>query len=170
MKKAFYLFGFLALFFSCSDDDNTSDEETETTSIIRISEVNTELGQVVLKNFGTASIDISSYQLCLGPGTYVNVASATEESTIINADESITLSYDINETSGGLSIFSAGGNFGSTDPEILIDYFQWGAADQERVDQAVTAGVWDDESRFVNSDNTTYTFTGEPDDFGSDFW
>ena len=56
-------------------------------------------------------------------------------------NQSITLSYDVNPTSGGLSLFSVN-TFGSTDPEVLIDYVQWGSANQARVNQAVTAGRW----------------------------
>lgn len=164
MKKVLFLLGFITLFFGCSNDDDNNDNDVELTEIIRITAINTQENLVTLTNLGTAATNISDYQLCLGPGTYVGIEAST-----IAPDESITISYVINETAGGLSIFSTGGSFSSTDPEILIDYVQWGDADQARVDQAVTANRWDNASNYLEG-GPIYTFIGEANDVGSDFW
>ena len=169
MKKAFLLIGILTLFFSCSDDDNDVIEGGETeTPVLRILQVNTTTDQVWLSNFGTETIDVADYWLCLGPGTYEKVSDATSSSTTIAPGENIMVSYDVNAIADGLSIFSTN-TFTSSDPSILVDYVQWGAADQARVDQAVTAGRWDDASNFV-AVGESYTFTGETTDFGASFY
>ena len=141
----------------------------EANAVVRILQVDASADIVWLSNFGTESVDVADFFLCLGPVTYVRVADAANGSTTIAPGANIQLSYDVNETEDGLSIFSEGGNFGSSDPEILLDYVQWGAGNQARVDQAVTAGRWDDAANFV-ADGSPYAFTGEAADFGSTFW
>ena len=173
MKKSFLLIAILAIFFSCSDDNGNNNgvvEEgnTETKAVIRITEVNATSDLVVLSNLGTVTTNIANYWLCLGPGTYVQVSEATSDSTNLAPNESVTLSYDVNESADGLSVFSTN-SFSSTDPEVLVDYVQWGAENQARVDQAVTAGRWDDASSFVSL-GTSYTFIGTSDSFGSSFY
>ena len=102
------------------------------------------------------------------PGTYVRVSDAASGSTNLAPNQSITLSYDVNEAADGLSIFSTN-TFGSSDPNILLDYLQWGAGNQARVAQAVSAGRWDDANNFV-AVGTSYNFTGEANEFGASFY
>ena len=141
-----------------------------TPPIVRILQVDAASDLVWLSNFGTESIDVADYFLCLGPGTYVRVsAAANGASTNLAPGENVMLSYNVEEAVDGLSIFSEGGNFGSTDPNVLVDYVQWGGANQARVSQAVTAGRWDDAANFITN-GPVYTFNGEADEFGSTFW
>ncbi|RNC88197.1 MAG: hypothetical protein ED556_03155 [Winogradskyella sp.] len=170
MKKLILLVSICtACLVSCSDDDSYNDPTpVETSSAIRILEVNTETDQIILSNFGTDLTETGNYFLCLGPGTYVRVSDAASGSTNLAPGEQVTLSYDVNPTSGGLGIFSTN-TFGSSDPDILLDYVQWGAANQARVDQAVTAGRWDNAANFL-AQGSPYTFNGNSDDFGSSFW
>ncbi len=60
-------------------------------------------------------------------------------------------------------------NFGSSDPDDLEDYVQWGAPGQARVNQAVAAGRWDSADNFV-AGNSPYTYVGGANDVGSPFW
>lgn len=144
-------------------------EEAEISQIIRVSEVNTSTNQVTLRNFGNVNTDIGNYFLCLGPGTYRTISSLTTGSTMIDVNESITVEYSlIDATADGLSVFTTSA-FGSTDPEVLIDYVQWGAANQLRVNQAVTAGRWNSADAFLEN-NTVYTFNGQATEFGVSFW
>ena len=136
--------------------------------VVRIAQVNANTDQVWLANFGNVSVDVGDYFLCLGPGTYVRVSDATNASTNLEPGENVMLSYDVNESVDGLSVFSTN-TFGSSDPSILLDYVQWGGANQARVNQAVTAGRWDDANNFING-GPTYTFNGNADEFGSTFW
>jgi len=137
-------------------------------AVFRVKEVNTSTNQIELINLGDMTDDIGSYWLCLGPGTYVQVSNATSGSTNLAPGESVTVNYNINPTADGFSLFSIP-SFSSSDPSILVDYVQWGAANQSRVGQAVTAGVWDSASNFVSGDSP-YVFTGSAADFGSTFW
>ena len=136
--------------------------------IIRILSVNTTTDQIVLSNFGTTTVDIGTYWLCLGPGTYVQVSAAATGSTNLSPGGDVTVSYNVDPVADGFSLFTTN-SFGSTNPDILIDYVQWGAGNQPRVGQAVTAGRWDDAANFV-SGTSPYTFTGTATDFGSTFW
>jgi len=175
MKNNLLLLLLTILIASCSSDDDTTSNDNppmgSEESVIRITEVNSSTDQIVISNLGNGSADIGSYWLCLGPGTYVQVSDAASGSTNLNPNQSITLSYDVNPASDGLSIFTEN-TFASSDPTVLLDYVQWGAANQARVDQAVTAGRWD---RWDNASNfipegSPYTFNGGATNFGSTFW
>ncbi len=179
MKKLISLLFASLLILSCdSDDDNDTNAdnnnqgepavEVPQTSIIRIASVNTENDTVTLTNLGNASIDIGSYFLCLGPGTYRQISDITTEGTTLANAATITLSYDVDPDADGLSIFSSNA-FSSSEPEVLIDYVQWGAGGQARVGQAVTAGRWDNADNFVPL-STSYTFTGAANEVGAQFW
>jgi len=178
MKKYFLpLMIFMGLLASCSDDDdnvtNTPDPDPEPMmdlgqAIIRITEVNADNDEVVLTNLGDATLEIGDFFMCLGPGTYAQVSGLTSENTNLGPNATVTLDYDMNATADGLSIFTTN-SFDSTDPDVLLDYVQWGAANQPRVDQAVTAGRWDDTANFVE-DGSPYLFTGNEEQFGSSFW
>ena len=145
--------------------------------IIRLTQINTGTETVVIENFGTVAEDISSYQLCLGPGQY-NILSGYSNITgdlDLAPGENVTI--DVTSGSGnvtalpaqaGLGLFSTS-NFSSDSPDDLEDYVQWGAGNQARVDQAVLAGRWDDEANFVG-DNSPYNYDGGAEDVGSTFW
>ncbi len=182
MKKFFLpLIVIVAVMVGCSsDDDNVTslpdpdpeeemDQDQNTgQAIIRIAEVDATNDEVILTNLGDGTLDIGEYFLCLGPGTYAQVSGLTGESTNLAPNASVSLSYNVNPTADGLGVFTSN-DFSTTDPSILIDYVQWGDTNQPRVDQAVTAGRWDDAANFVE-DGSPYTFNGSATEFGSDFW
>ncbi|MEM1137539.1 MAG: T9SS type A sorting domain-containing protein [Bacteroidota bacterium] len=160
-KKPFYismliLFGFALNF--------TMDAQ----AVIRVARVDTDANEITLMNMGNATLDIDDYWLCLGPGTYVRVGNAANGSTNLDPNSSVVVSYNVDAAADGFSLFSTN-IFGSSDPEILIDYVQWGAANQSRVGQAVSAGRWDSANNFLNG-SSPYNFTGTATDFGSTFW
>lgn len=176
MKLFLPLIMFAALMVGCSsDDDNVTptlpdpepDEDTGQ-AIIRIALVDANADEVTLTNLGDGSIDVGDYFLCLGPGTYQQISSVAIGSTELAPNATITLPYDMNPMQDGLSIFTTN-TFASSDPAVLLDYVQWGDANQPRVDQAVAAGRWDDVANFV-ADGSPYTFTGTATNFGSQFW
>lgn len=183
MKKIFLPLLAIVMSVSCSTDDTTETPETtipdvETpdgdsgdngTGVLKITEVDASSDLITLTNLGDGTLDVSGYFLCLGPGTYAAVSGLTTEDTSIAPNNSITLSYDVNATVDGLSVFVTSGQFSSTDPAVLLDYVQWGGANQARVDQAVTAGRWDDANNFVSGVNV-FTFNGAVADVGSTFW
>lgn len=182
MKK--FILPLVALFMiiGCSEDDygngsdspsnpDTGDTGGDTNTgqaIIRIAEVDASNDEVILSNLGDGTLDIGNYFLCLGPGTYAQVSSLTDASTNLEPNTTVTLTYDMDPAADGLGVFTTN-TFDTTDPTILIDYVQWGAANQPRVDQAVIAGRWDNEANFVG-DGSPYIFQGTATDFGSTFW
>lgn len=181
MKKIFLSVFTIALMASCStDDSNESPDntipETETdgesqntgTGLIRFTEVDASNDLVTITNFGDGSIDVGSYFLCLGPGTYAAISGLTDEGTVLEPNATITVDYDVNEEVDGLSVFTST-DFSSTNPNVLLDYVQWGGANQARVDQAVTAGRWDNVSNFVAGVDV-FTFNGNAGDVGVAFW
>ncbi len=125
-------------------------------------EVNTTTDALTVVNLGDADVDLSTYWVCLGPGTYRQIGSLpiTLGDLDLSPNEAVTFTYDlINESTGGLGLFSTN-TFGSSDPAILVDYLQWGAANQARVGQAVTAGRWDNAANFVDGPSPYTTDVG----------
>ncbi|MEM7108315.1 MAG: hypothetical protein AAF519_08825 [Bacteroidota bacterium] len=164
------------LISSCSDDDP---EVSPAEGFIRFTLIDPEGDSLVIRNFGTTELDISGYQLCLGPNQYNAVGNYTDivGDLSLSADETVTIklgSGTQNVTSlpvenGGLGLFASADDFSSTDPELFLDYVQWGAAGQNRVSLAVTAGRWDDAASFI-SGFSPYTFSGSPGQIGVSFW
>lgn len=140
----------------------------EGSDIIRILSVDTDTDEILLSNFGVTTVDVGTYWLCLGPGTYVQVTDAATGNTNLAPGDDVVVNYDVDPVADGFSLFSVN-DFGSSDPNILVDYIQWGAANQARVGQAVTAGRWDDVNNFVAL-GSPYNFIGTATDFGSNFW
>ncbi|MFP4845323.1 hypothetical protein ACFWU4_05930, partial [Winogradskyella sp. PE311] len=124
-------------------------------------EVNPTTDVLTISNTGTGMVDLTNYWLCLGPGTYVRIGTITPENGdyMLDSGEAVTLSYDVVESADGLSLFSTN-SFGSSDPNILVSYVQWGAANQARVAQAVTAGKWDSANNFVDGSGPYTTVNG----------
>ena len=167
---------FSLMISSCSDDD---DGASPVEGLVRFTLINPEGDSLVISNFGTMEMDISDYQLCLGPNQYNAISNYTDivGDLSLSANETVTIklgSGTQNVTSlpvenGGLGLFASADNFSSTDPGLLLDYVQWGAADQDRVDQAVVAGRWDDAANFI-SGFAPYTFSGVSNQVGVTSW
>ncbi|MDY8138198.1 spondin domain-containing protein [Aquimarina sp. 2201CG5-10] len=96
---------------------------------------------VELYNNGEATIDLSTYWLCLGPGTYVQIGDLTPESGNIElaAGELVVLPYDMPDDEGGLGLYSMN-QFAN--PDAIMDFVQWGAGGSARENVAVSAGIW----------------------------
>ncbi|MEM9142616.1 MAG: hypothetical protein AAGA86_06480 [Bacteroidota bacterium] len=177
------LSGIMGLFvLSCSGDDTNPvepPEEPTTEEFIRLTAVDPEANSITISNLGTTQVDISAYQLCLGPGQYNAIDNYTTITGVLslaaNAIVTIDLASgsenvtDLPDENGGLGLFANADDFNSTDPEVLRDYVQWGAADQNRVSQAVTAGRWDNALNFV-SGFAPYTFSGTSAQVGASNW
>ncbi|MEM9859879.1 MAG: hypothetical protein AAF843_21205 [Bacteroidota bacterium] len=162
---------------SCDDDDTETVPPVE--ELIRFTLVNPEGDSLTITNFGTTEIDISDYQLCLGPNQYnaINNYTGITGDLSLSTNEAVTIrlaSGTQNVTSlpvenGGLGLFATAEDFSSDDPLILRDYVQWGAANQNRVDQAVTANRWDAATSFITG-FAPYIFSGGSDEIGTAFW
>ncbi|MEM6721941.1 MAG: hypothetical protein AAF611_21615, partial [Bacteroidota bacterium] len=126
---------------------------------VTFTSINPSTDVVTITNNGSSMVNLTNYWLCLRPGVYDRIGTITPITGdyMLSANESVTLPYDVNESQDGLGLFSTN-TFGSDNPTILLSYVQWGAANQFRVGQAVTAGRWDDANNFV-SGNAPYTTT-----------
>ncbi|NER15509.1 hypothetical protein GWK08_18790, partial [Leptobacterium flavescens] len=96
---------------------------------------------VELYNNGDVSVDLSSYWLCLGPGTYVQIGNVTPESGEIELapGEFLVLPYSMPDDEGGLGLYSEN-QFAN--PDAIMDFVQWGAGGSARENVAVAAGIW----------------------------
>ena len=124
-------------------------------------QVDTENQTVTITNFGNGPIDLDGYWLCLGSGTYrqIGTTNVTIEDGDINLapNQTVTLGYDqLQIPSGGLGLFTTN-SFGSSDPDIFVDFVQWGAGNTQRAAQAVTAGRWDDATDFIQQGSPYFT-------------
>ncbi|GAB1857718.1 hypothetical protein MHTCC0001_25550 [Flavobacteriaceae bacterium MHTCC 0001] len=128
---------------------------------VKLTSVDPVSNVLTINNPGMSLVDLTDYQLCLGPGTYVRIGTLTpiNGNIMLAAGESVTLTYAMDEMADGLSLFS-NSSFGSSDAADLIDYVQWGAGNQPRVTQAVTAGRWDNANNFVSGNAPYSTTTG----------
>ena len=170
----------LLIVLACNNDDNgVTPTEPQLDQSIRFALVDPEGDSLVVRNYGTSEIDISGFQLCLGPNQY-NALSNYSQITgdlSLNANESVTIDITsgtenvtaLPDESGGLGLFSTSGDFGSSNPEVLRDYVQWGSANQNRVAQAVTAGRWDNAANFITG-FAPYTFSGPATQIGATSW
>ncbi len=96
---------------------------------------------IEIYNNGDVSVDLSSYWLCLGPGTYVQIGNVTPESGNIElaAGEFLVLPYEMPNVEGGLGLYSMN-QFAN--PDAIVDFVQWGAGGSARENVAVAAGIW----------------------------
>ncbi len=118
---------------------------------------------VELYNNGEATVDLSSYYLCLGPGTYVRIENITPESGNIQleAGEFVVLPYAMSNADG-LGLYT-NNQFASAD--AIMDFVQWGEAGSARENVAVEAGIWTlgDFVPAVRLDSYSIEYDGEGD-------
>lgn len=106
-----------------------------------INEIDIANKQVEIKNIGSNSLDLSTYQLCKFP-LYASLSSLTSESVNLGAGEFLTLdiTWTLLESGGELALY-ASGSFSST--TAIVDFVQWGANQANgRQSVAVGAGIW----------------------------
>lgn len=96
---------------------------------------------IELYNNGEVAVDLSSYWLCLGPGTYVQIGNITPQSGNVQVEpgEFVVLPYNMPDDEGGLGLYSMN-QFANAD--AIMDFVQWGAGGSAREDVAVAAGIW----------------------------
>ena len=96
---------------------------------------------VELYNNGDVTVDLSTYWLCLGPGTYVQIGNVTPQSGNIElaSGEFVVLPYQMPDDEGGLGLYSMN-QFAN--PDAIMDFVQWGTGGSAREDVAVAAGIW----------------------------
>ena len=152
---------------------------------IRIVDVDPATEWVTIKNLGTETIDISGYWLCqrpkydqLGDAGAIRVVFGD---LVLDPEEEVLISVSPAGQSGGFSAITdlpengelglfAEAEFGSTNPDILLDFVSWGGVTEPtRAEQAVAAGRWDTPGSFAEG-NAPFTFIGEINAVGARFW
>jgi len=134
----------------------------------RIISVNPDNQEVQIQNLGTASIDLSSYYLNNFPVfNQLSTITVLSGSLQLSPNQVLTLSWPgCTDDNGEIGLYSSS-NF--PDPNDLVDYMQWGTANNANVSVALSAGVWDDALNTVVG-LAPYTFNGGQNDYGSSFW
>ncbi|MGX1930787.1 spondin domain-containing protein [Flagellimonas sp. 2504JD4-2] len=146
-RNLFKVLLFAVVLASCSDDDNdivgevpTEPEPTAEVNV-RLNEVQYLGNWVEIVNNGQATVDLSDYFLCLGPGTYRRIGDLNVNGNLeLAAGSFLSVSYEMPNADGGLGLYSNNSDF--TDASTLTDFVQWGAGSSARENVAVEAGVW----------------------------
>ena len=136
---------------------------------VRMIAVNPGSSEVTLHNFGEVDVDLSGYFFCLNVGQYEQLNGSN---LLLSPGQDMTVQVVTGLTAtspDNLGLFSTN-EFGSTNPEIYVDFIQWGGRDdQGRPGQAVFAGIWESANTFAESAELI-EFTGGVNDFGSGNW
>ena len=160
-------------------------EGEEGDAIVRIVLVDPINEYVTIKNFGTEPVDISSYWLCqrpqydqLGESGSISIVAGD---LVLEPGEEVQIDVSPDGQSGGFTAITdlpdngelglfASSDFGSTEPEVLLDFVSWGGVTEPtRADQAVTAGRWDNVESFVEG-AAPFSYFGGANNVGSAFW
>lgn len=96
--------------------------------------------QVELKNFGTSSVDVSSWWFCSLFG-YTQISTLTVISGVANIPPGgiFSVSRNLNDSSADLGLYNSG-SFASS--SAMQDFVQWGGSGQGRESVAVAKGIW----------------------------
>lgn len=133
---------------------------------IRITEVHPQDDKFVLKNFSSTEQNISTLRMC-ALFVYDNLKTINGGSDVIlAAGESIELTWSLNDIKSDLGLYKASGGFGIAGN--MLDFVQYGGANNGREGVAVTAGLWGDDD-FISSNIDMY-FGGESSEHGVSFW
>lgn len=124
--------------------------------------------QFTIKNFGDASIDLSSYRWCsrfaYGPLSALTIEAGTLD---LAPGESVTISgITLDDVSADFAIYLPSGGFGSA--SSMVDFLQWGAGGIGRENVAVSKGIWT-AGTFIDG-TAPYTYTGDGTQNGAEFW
>ncbi len=182
MMKKFYFLGIASLMvfmFSCSDDDDnavdTADPDPTTPVQVTQGIVINELSYidedwVEFTNQSTEAVDISTYVLCTGPGSYKDVASleAVVGETTIPAGGFLVVKYELANDGAGVGLYTPTTDF--TDENTLVDFVQYGKGGTSREDVAVRAGIWTAGDFIPLVENQSYTATYDGSGNASSDW
>ena len=134
---------------------------------IRLLAVNPDLNQVTIKNFGTASLLISTYRFCSEFNYSGDLNSLTIEGSLnlTPGDTVVLTGFALNSVDAdlGLYIDNSFGNAAS-----MVDFVQWGAGGNGRESVAAGKGIWV-AGTFV-SGTPPYRYTGNGSQTGSTNW
>lgn len=143
-------------------------------SQIRIVKVDTNNGEVTIKNFGTTT-NISSYRFCArfnytNSGDFNSLLVSGNLNLVNNAE----VILDWNTITGApfpagsdLGLYLPTGGFGSG--ANMVDFVQWGSNGNGRESVADGINIWT-AGDFISNDGSAYIYTGNGTQNGNSFW
>lgn len=138
---------------------------------IRLVEVDPSTNVVKIHNFGSSTIDISNYKLCVFP-SYPKLNSLTNPSGSLNlaggADVTVISSANLNATGGELGLYIDTFDFGNSNN--IVDYMQWITSGNTRESVAVSAGIWSMGTTISGSITPPYKYNGTGTENGVTNW
>lgn len=136
------------------------------TAIVRMLSVDPSTGNVILKNFGDASLDIENYWFCRRFAyDRLGTLTAASGNFILAPDEEISISVSMNTTSSDMGLYNTN-TFGSS--TAMEDFVQYGEGGIGREGVANTKGIWTT-GDFVPNPGP-FNYTGNGIDNGLNFW
>jgi len=137
----------------------------------RLLEVDPAADTVTIKNFGTTTENVGDYRLCslFGYRTLSSQTTVVDGSLNLAPNAEVTVSISgnwLNDTAADLGLYLPSGSFGLE--ENMVDFTQWGSANNGRENVAVDKGIWT-AGTFINV-AAPYEFTGNSTDTGVTFW
>ncbi len=139
---------------------------------IRLLCVNPTTDQVIIKNFGPNTRDISTLRLC-SKFSYTNTNIATDMnivngSLILAPGDSVVLDgFSLDDLSADLGLYTPDGGFADT--IAMLDFTQWGSGGNGRESVAVAKGIWGIGDFMVYGPNYCYSGDGLSE-YGLIFW
>ena len=136
---------------------------------VRLLSVDAGGDKVVLKNFGNASQNVSSYFFCRRKSySGLSGLTVTSGNLILAPNEELEFTLTIDDTSSDVALYL--NNSGFANPDNILDFMQFGADVDAagREDVAVGAGIWTENDFVTNPD--PFEYTGDGDQNGASFW
>ena len=134
---------------------------------IRFTKIDPVANSLTIHNFGSSTVNISSYQIC-HKFSYQLLSSLTIDagSLMLGAGNDLSLSgFTIDNTASDLGLY-IDSNFSS--PTSMLDFFQWGSKDNGRESVAVSKGIWT-VGDFISTSGP-YFYNGNGSQNGVSFW
>lgn len=139
-----------------------------TTAQIRLVHVDPTLDWFTVKNFGSSTVDISSYRVCASFSySAISALTALSGSTTLAPNDIVILGgFALDATGSDIAIYNSS-NF--TDPADMQDFTQWGSAGNGRESVAVAKGIWTAGDFIATAGPYLYGGNGTTDN-GLSFW
>ena len=125
--------------------------------------------EIIIKNFGTETRDITSYRLC-SELSYLTIASSDVTMGSLDSlapGDSLVISWTLTDAAADLGLYIPTGSF--ADSMNIMDFTQWGSAGNGRESVAVAAGIWSAGDYMMDVAQYCYTGNGTNEN-GVNFW
>lgn len=125
---------------------------------------------VIIKNFGSSTVDVSSYWMCslLAYQSLSTVSIVNGTDFLLEPNEEVKIlvtTISFNDSAADIGLYSSSA-FGSS--VAIVDFFQYGNSGLGREDVAANAGLWSAGDFFSGAG--PYVFTGSASDTGLSAW